>query len=128
MNDVHPRPTAIETRVAVLEEQVRAFNLRLTAVSDRAYGLNGSMEAVLTGQRDATAQRNELTDKLDEVQATIHALREASVKATTELAFHSQRCEQRSARLERLAWFALSILLTVFGFLAVSYFTRLGLK
>jgi len=126
MNDYAPRNRgSVETRLAVAEEQIRAFNLRLTSVSDRAYALTSSVESVHVVLKEAREQRSDLIDKVDDVQETIRALKDDSIRVGTEMAHHVRVCEARSSRLEKLAWTAISVMLTVMGFLATAYFTRI---
>lgn len=124
MNDGYEHPNSVDARLAVLEEQVRAFNTRLNVVSDRAYELTGSMRSVLTGQEEAHEQRTDLVAKVGRVETTLNALVTTTAVAARSLSEHERVCDRRSARIEKLGWTMLSAILGICGFLAAQFFAR----
>jgi uncharacterized protein YoxC len=121
MNDGVARATPIEVRLAVLEENVRRIDSRLNTVSDRTHTLISEVQAVTLGIEEARDQRSNLIDKVDDIQTSVNSLSHANVKSVVEMSEHVKLCERRSARLEKLAWAAISALVAVLGALALPY-------
>lgn len=126
MNDSYQTSNSVDARIAVMEAQIQAFNTRLNVVSDRAYGLTGSMEGVLSVLREAREQRTDLLNRVANVQETLADIDNANGRLSVEVATHVRLCEIRSSRIEKLAWIGFSSILTVLGFLATAYFAKLG--
>lgn len=124
MSDDIARPNSIDARLAVLEATVRALSGRLDTVSGRTHTLISEVQVLTLAAEEARDQRGSLIDKLNDVQTTINSLNTASVKSVIEMTHHVRLCELRSARLERLAWAVVSVLVAVLGFLVAPYFVR----
>jgi uncharacterized protein YoxC len=125
MNDTHEHPNSVDARLAVLESQVRALTNRVGEVSNRTHQLATTMQGVVTNTEEARDQRLDLIEKVKDIQGTINSLSTASATTGVEMKHHVRLCELRSARLEKLAWAAISALIAVLGFLGTPYLAHL---
>lgn len=114
-----------DARLAVLEDNVRKLDTRVNEISSRTHTLVSAGQATTAVLEEARKQRADMIEKLDVVQNTINSLNTASISSVLEMTHHVKMCDQRSARLEKLAWIALGIIITIFGFLAAPYFNQL---
>lgn len=119
------RRHSTETRLSLLEENLRRIDTRLNEVSSRTHTLISSVTSLSLSAEEAHDQRSNLLKKIDDVQGSINTLNTASVLAVREMSSHVVLCDKRGARLEKIGWSVLSVLVPILGFLLLSYLTRM---
>src|SRR5678816_4236666 len=114
--------TSVDVRLAILEGNVARLENRITEVSNRTHTLMNEVSGVSVTLKEASERREDMIEKIDAVQDTVNAMSVASARSVTEMAQHVRMCDRRSARLEKLAWGAISALVAALSFLAAPYF------
>lgn len=122
MND--ERGPTTESRLAVLEDNMRRVDTRVGVISDRTHTLVSSMQAVTLGIEEAHDQRVVILDKVDDIQRTINTMTTEAVRSTTEMSHHVLECAKRGARSERIQIAVLAAILTLAATVLAYYLTH----